>query len=88
MQQRGLKGDFDLDLFLKYASEFSDGLLMRQTDIENAMAEIQAQRRFLDIQYKRIEKLKNKVIITNGDCVITAYNPSRRCVSKFRRTMR
>ena len=88
MQQRGLKGDFDIALFLKYASEFSDGLLMRQDDIDNAMVEIRRQRQFLLMEYKRIEKLKNKVIITNGDHVITTYNPSSRRGSRFKRAVR
>ncbi len=88
MQQRGLNGGLDVQLFEKYASEFTDGLIMRRKDVVQAIGEIQAEMDSLKAEKKRLEKIRNKSLITDGDNIVTAYKPSRRRAKRFLRTMR
>lgn len=88
MQQRGLSGEFDLRLFERYASEFADGLIMRKKDVEEAITEIRAEMSRLNMEMKRLKKIEAKILIVDGDEVVTTYHPCKRRAKRFRRTVR
>ena len=70
MNQRGMRTR-DVDLFLECGTKISDGYFLRDRDVTTAVL----QRRK---EIERLEKLRGKVLITDGNTVVTAYKPSRK----------
>ena len=76
--QQGAVRDLDLDLFLKFGTEFDDGLILRNKDVAEATSSMRE-------AIRRLEKLCGKAIILKGDTVLTTYVPSNRRLKKFLR---
>lgn len=80
MDQRSIRAA-DLDLFFLYGSEFHDGYIITDKDAETAEAALRK-------MIARIQKLKGKVVISERDCAITAYHPSKERSKVFLRKFR
>jgi len=65
MQQRGLM-DQDLELIGRYGHLVDDGILMTTKAVDEALAALKG-------RMKRLEKLKGRLVITDGNVVITTY---------------
>ncbi len=76
--QQGAVRDRDLDLFLEFGTKFDDGLILRNKDVAEATSSMRE-----DI--RRLEKLRGKAVILEGDTVLTTYSPSKRRLKKFLR---
>lgn len=70
MQQRAVR-DRDLPLIQEVGTEFKDGLILLDRNVDKAIFE-----RREEIQ--RLEKLRGKAVIIAGDTVLTTYNPCRK----------
>ncbi len=77
MQQRAVR-DLDLALILKFGTEFDDGLILRDKDVAEATSSMRE-------EIRRLEKLRGKAVILEGDTVLTTYVPSKRRLKKFLR---
>lgn len=70
MSQRGFRTR-DVDLFLECGTKVSDGYFLRDRDVTTAILQRQK-------EIERLERLRGKVLIADGDTVVTAYKPSRK----------
>ena len=77
MQQRAVR-DLDLALILKFGTEFDDGLILRDKDVAVAISSMRE-------EIRRLENLRGKAVILEGDMVLTTYNPSKRRLKRFLR---
>ena len=78
MQQRSVRGPSDLALFAEFGTEFDDGVVFLDKDIEEAIFSMRE-------QIRRLEKLRGKAVIMNGDMILTTYSPSKKRMKKFLR---
>ena len=77
MQQRAVR-DRDLALILKFGTEFDDGLILKDKDVAVAISSMRE-------EIRRLENLRGKAVILEGDTVLTTYNPSKRRLKRFLR---
>jgi hypothetical protein len=77
MQQRALHYH-DLNLITEFGTEFVDGLVLRDRDVDLAVL---TKKREID----RLEKLRGRALILNGENLITTYSPSKKRMKRFMR---
>ena len=77
MRQRAVR-ELDLALILRFGTEFDDGLVLRDKDVAEAIYSMRE-------KIRRLEKLRGKAVILEGDTVLTTYCPSKRRLKKFLR---
>ena len=69
--QQGAVRNRDLNLFMRFGTEFGDGLILREKDVAEAICSMRAEMR-------RLEKLSGKAVILKGDTILTTYTPSKK----------
>jgi hypothetical protein len=77
MQQRSVRLQ-DLKLFERFGTEIRDGIILLDRDIDYWITEL---RQIIE----RLEKLRGKVLIMDGDYALTTYSPSKRRLKRFLR---
>lgn len=65
LQQRGLKLQ-DIELIGQYGEYVDKGILMTTDAVDEALASLKR-------RMKRLEKLRGRLLITDGDTVVTIY---------------
>lgn len=70
LSQRGMKPG-DLATIMKYGTAVRDGFVLRGDDANDAIA-------ILKSEMRDLERLRGRLVIVQGDAVVTAYRPSRR----------
>ena len=70
LQQRAMSLD-DIEIIMAYGTPVPGGYLLRGQDINEAVSE-------LKMQITALERLKGRVVIADGETVITAYPAGRR----------
>ena len=80
MQQRSVRYQ-DLKLFERFGTEIRDGIILLDRDIDYWTA---ALRQII----QRLEKLRGKALILDGDHALTTYSPSKKRLKRFLRQRR
>ncbi|WBQ11044.1 DUF4258 domain-containing protein [Hyphomonadaceae bacterium ML37] len=70
LQQRGLKAK-DIELIAEYGETIERGLLMTAEAVDEALADLRN-------KISRLEKLKGRVLITDGEIAITTYRANHK----------
>jgi len=80
LRQRGML-ETDLQLITQFGTSVGDAIFMRTKDIQKG---IEGLKRII----QRLEHLKGRTLIMNGDTVITAYKATRKHEKKIIRNTR
>ncbi len=70
LRQRAMS-PFDVELIVAHGTPVRDGYLLRERDVSERVSELKE-------EINNLERLKNRVVIADGNAVITAYPPSKR----------
>lgn len=75
LQQRGLKAK-DIELIAEYGEAFERGLFMTTEAVDKALTDLRD-------KIRRLEKLKGRVVITDGSSAITTYRANYKKIHKY-----
>lgn len=70
LQQRGMRAA-DVEAIVAYGTPVRDGYVLRTRDANEAILELKK-------MIRALERLKERVVIANGQTVVTTYPASRR----------
>ena len=70
MQQRAMNSA-DVDTIMSYGTQVPGGHLLRERDVNEAISGLKG-------EIRRLERLKNRAVISDRETIVTVYPASRR----------